>query len=144
MIKQQAHKKHLQIITNFDSEVITINTDERRLKQILVNLLNNAVKFTEEGRKIGINVLCDRKNNMVNFTIWDEGIGIAEKDMDRLFKSFTQIDSRLSRRYEGTGLGLALVARLTELLGGMISVESNSGKGSRFTVKLPIEYSPKE
>ncbi len=144
MIKQQAHKKHLQIITNFDSEVITINTDEKRLKQILVNLLNNAVKFTEEGKKIGINVLCDRKNNMVNFTVWDEGIGIAEKDMDRLFKSFTQIDSRLSRRYEGTGLGLALVARLTELLGGMVSVESTPGKGSRFTVKLPIEYSPKE
>jgi len=144
MIKQQAHKKHLQIITNFDSEVIIISTDERRLKQILVNLLNNAVKFTEEGGKIGLEVLCDRKNNRVNFTVWDEGIGIAEEDVGRLFKPFTQIDSRLSRRYEGTGLGLALVARLTELLGGMVSVKSVSGKGSRFTVTLPLEYGQKE
>jgi len=104
-----------------------------------VNLLINAVKFTPEGGKIGLEVIGDPEAEAVHFTVWDTGIGISPQDMERLFQPFVQLDSSLSRRYEGSGLGLALVRRLTELHGGGVSVESDGvpGKGSRFTISLP-------
>ena len=108
--------------------------DDRRLKQILVNLLNNAVKFTPNEGQIGLRVQGYAKDECLRFTIWDTGVGIAPEDMDKLFEPFVQIDSRLARQYEGTGLGLALVYRMTKLHGGSISVESEVGKGSCFTV----------
>jgi CheY-like chemotaxis protein/anti-sigma regulatory factor (Ser/Thr protein kinase) len=114
-----------------------IAADGRRLKQILVNLLSNAVKFTPDGGEIGLEVEEDRQGEVVRFTVWDTGIGIAAEDMERLFQPFVQVDSSLSRRYNGTGLGLALVHRLANMHGGDVSVESEVGVGSRFTVSLP-------
>ena len=114
-----------------------MQADERRLKQILVNLLSNAVKFTPEGGEIGLQVLGDVEQQIVHFIVWDTGIGIAQENIGRLFQPFVQLDSSLSRQYAGTGLGLALVRRLAELHGGSVSVESEVGKGSRFTVSLP-------
>ena len=111
--------------------------DERRLKQILVNLLNNAVKFTPIGGQIGLRVQGSTTDDLVRFMIWDTGVGIATEDMEKLFEPFVQIDSRLSRQYEGTGLGLALVYRMTKLHGGSVTVESEVAKGSYFTVSLP-------
>ncbi len=137
LIKQNAHKKRLEVHFSYDRSVTTINADERRAKQILVNLLSNAVKFTPEDGKIGLDVVGDPENHLVNIVVWDTGIGIAEEDMSRLFEPFVQLDSRLSREYAGTGLGLSLVSRMMALHNGSVSVESVVGKGSRFTISFP-------
>ncbi|MFN8444168.1 MAG: ATP-binding protein [Caldilineaceae bacterium] len=137
LIKQSAQKKNLQIEFTSDPQVYTIYADERRLKQILVNLLSNAVKFTPENGKIGLNVVGDVENQRVMFTVWDTGIGISEQNMAQLFQPFVQLDSSLARQHSGTGLGLALVYRMTRMHGGSITVESREGVGSQFTVALP-------
>jgi CheY-like chemotaxis protein len=95
------------------------------------------VKFTAEGGTIGLEVVGDAQQGLAHFTVWDTGIGISQEDVGRLFQTFVQLDSRLSRQYEGTGMGLALARQLTELHGGQISVQSEVGKGSRFTASLP-------
>ncbi|QDV39054.1 PAS domain S-box protein [Tautonia plasticadhaerens] len=111
--------------------------DERRVKQILVNLLGNAVKFTPEGGEIGLEVEGDRARGELRFTVRDTGIGIAQHDLEAIFQPFRQLDSRLARSYSGTGLGLALVRRMAEMHGGDVSARSEPGQGSRFTVRLP-------
>jgi signal transduction histidine kinase len=136
-IKLMAQKKRIEIFSNFDYSVTMLQADEHRLRQILVNLLTNAVKFTPEGGQVGLEIKGEAGQGRVNFIVWDTGIGIAADQMGYLFKPFIQLDAKLSRRYEGTGLGLALVARLVEMHGGGISVESQVGQGSRFTVSLP-------
>jgi PAS domain S-box-containing protein len=137
LTKQLAHKKRLKVFQTFDSTVKRLPADERRLKQILVNLLSNAIKFTPEGGKIGLEVVGDEAQQAVHFAVWDTGVGIAQEDMQWLFQPFVQLDSSLARQQGGTGLGLSLVSRLIELHGGGISVESEVGQGSRFTVSLP-------
>jgi PAS domain S-box-containing protein len=136
-IRQSAQKKSLKVSTSYASDVSQILADERRLKQILVNLLSNAVKFTPEGGSIGLEMCGHASDRCVELTVWDTGIGIAEEDMPRLFKPFVQLDSSLSRAYNGSGLGLSLVLRMTELHGGSVAVASEPGKGSRFSVYLP-------
>ncbi len=137
LIKQLAHKKQIQVSTRFENSKTALDADERRLKQILVNLLSNAIKFTPEGGKIGIEVSDDDRQETVHFCVWDTGIGISQDDMRKLFQPFVQLDSSLSRQYAGTGLGLSLVSRMTELHGGSVSLDSTVGQGSRFTVSLP-------
>jgi len=137
MVKDPAHKKKIGISLAVDETVDVLTADERRVKQILVNLLSNAVKFTPEAGKIGLQVVGDRLNHQVRFTVWDTGIGVSADEQPRLFKPFSQLDSGLARKYEGTGLGLALVKRLTEMHGGSVGVVSQPGQGSRFTVSLP-------
>ncbi len=143
LVKQQSYKKRLNVSSIFDSAVTNVQADERRLKQILVNLLSNAVKFTPDGGTIGLEVVGNATEQTVHFIVWDTGIGIGPEGMKRLFggsegpRPFVQLDSSLSRQYEGTGLGLSLVYRMTEMHGGSVSVESEVGKGSRFTVSLP-------
>ena len=137
LVKDSAHKKRLRLSLNFDESVGVLISDERRLKQILVNLLSNAVKFTPEGGEVALEVAGDRAGRQVCFTVRDTGIGISPEDLARLFQPFVQLDSRLSRNYPGTGLGLALVKRLATLLGGHTRVDSQPGVGSRFTVVLP-------
>lgn len=138
-VRQQAFNKKQEIFTEIGDNIKDIKVDERRVRQILINLLNNAVKFTPEGGKITLKVEVkefDFLENLV-FSVRDTGIGIAPEDMPKLFQSFVQIDSSLNRAQEGTGLGLVLVQRIVELHGGSISVESELGKGSCFTVRLP-------
>jgi signal transduction histidine kinase/DNA-binding response OmpR family regulator len=137
LVKQIAFKKQLKTYSGIDNALATIQADERRLKQILVNLLSNAVKFTPEGGEIGLEVVADQEREAVHFTVWDTGVGISQEDMARLFQPFVQLDSSLSREHAGTGLGLALVRRLTEMHGGGVTLESEVGQGSRFTVSLP-------
>ncbi|NTU81178.1 MAG: response regulator [Chloroflexales bacterium] len=139
MVAQIALTKHISVSSNRDGLVAVGWGDERRLKQVLVNLLSNAVKFTPEGGKVGLEVDGDTAERTLTFTVWDTGIGIAADDLPKLFQPFVQIDSSLSRQYEGTGLGLALVLRLTEAHGGSVAVESTPGQGSRFRVILPWE-----
>ncbi|MBN1218054.1 MAG: response regulator [Anaerolineae bacterium] len=136
-IKQAALKKDIRISFTLDNSVPILQVDERRFKQILVNLLSNAVKFTPEGGQVGLEVVGDPEQQQVHFTVWDTGIGITPEGLERLFEPFTQLDSRLARQYSGTGLGLALVDRMTKMHGGQVSVQSKVGEGSRFTCSFP-------
>ncbi len=137
IIQETTRKKQQQIVTRFDPPVKMIEADPRRLKQILVNLLSNASKFTPKGGTIGLEVMGNVEKQRVQFVIWDTGIGIKSEDIPRLFTPFVQLDSSLARQHTGTGLGLSLVYRLTEMHGGSVSVESEPGEGTRFTVCLP-------
>jgi signal transduction histidine kinase len=137
MIRQAALKKQLRIDVHIDTVSTHIQADGRRLKQMLMNLLSNAVKFTPEAGAIGLLVTEDAPSQAIHFTVWDTGIGIAPEEQRRLFQPFVQVDSSLSRAHEGTGLGLALVHKMAKLHGGMVSLESEPGKGSRFTLTLP-------
>ncbi len=137
MIKQAAHVKQIEVTTQYDPEVVFLEVDERRLKQILVNLLSNAVKFTPDKGNVSLRVKGDQARKVVYFVVSDTGIGIPKTDLDRLFEPFVQLDSRLARQYNGTGLGLALVQRLTKLHDGRVSVKSEEGKGSQFVIALP-------
>jgi PAS domain S-box-containing protein len=142
-IQQVAHKKNIQLSSRLDPQVHHVLADGRRLKQMLINLLNNAVKFTPEGGQVGLEVMRSgddqqSTHHQVLFVVWDNGIGIPQEKQSLLFRPFVQLDGSLSRKYEGTGLGLALVAAMAELHGGSISVQSaGPGQGSRFTLALP-------
>jgi signal transduction histidine kinase len=118
----------------------SVHVDARKCKQMVYNLLANAVKFTPDGGSV---LLAARrlKAGYFEFSVSDTGIGIAQKDQQRLFLPFEQLDGSLVRKYEGTGLGLSMVKRLAELHGGTVSVSSVPGRGSRFAVRLPLEPS---
>ncbi len=137
LVQQQAREKQLELVVSVDEMIKNVWADRRRLKQVLVNLLSNAVKFTPEGGQVGLEVTGDVEQQVVRFTVWDTGVGIASEDIERLFRPFVQLDSSLSRQHEGTGLGLALVYRLTDMQGGSVAVESEHGQGSRFIISLP-------
>ncbi|HQX01838.1 MAG TPA: response regulator, partial [Anaerolineales bacterium] len=137
MIKELAQKKNLKVAFEVIGPVDVVLGDERRLKQSLVNLLSNAVKFTPADSHIGLEVCGHPQENEVTFTVWDKGVGIAREDIQYLFKPFVQLDSGLTREYQGTGLGLALVAQMMRLHGGRVELESEVGEGSRFTITLP-------
>ena len=137
LVREAAHQKDIHLTSRVDEQLETLPGDERRLKQVLVNLLSNAVKFTPEHGAVGLDVEGDAVRQTIRFTVWDAGIGISPDDLPRLFQPFVQLDSGLARAHGGTGLGLALVYRMTEMHGGCVSVESEPGKGSRFTVSLP-------
>jgi signal transduction histidine kinase/CheY-like chemotaxis protein len=146
-VRTQAMQKDIAITFDYDHQTARFMADPKRLKQILVNLLTNAVKFTPAGGRIGLSVTSPAGENAVQFTVWDTGIGIAPENERKLFRAFSQIDSGLTRAQEGTGLGLVLVARLVELHGGSVRIESKLGQGSRFIVSLPqsaVLASPRE
>lgn len=135
LIRPHADQKSLTLELDIAADVGTIASDPQRLRQILLNLLSNAAKFTPEGGAIGLRAR--RAGDAVDLTVWDTGIGISAADQELLFQPFSQLDTRLARRYDGTGLGLALVAHLVAMHGGRIDVESSPGQGSSFTVHLP-------
>jgi len=139
-IQEQAEKKKLSLDWAIDPTATLIYADMRRLKQILFNLLSNAIKFTESG-KIGLKV--KKTESAIEFSVSDTGIGIAKADLSKLFQPFRQLDNQLDRRYEGTGLGLALSQKLAQLHGGHITVSSDLGKGSCFTLCLPLRTYPR-
>ncbi len=152
-VRHQAVQKQIQLSLTVQTHVSQLLVDECRLRQILINLLNNAVKFTPAGGSVILvvqqensepyphvpllSVTTATQTEWISFCVIDTGIGIAAQDMGKLFQSFVQIDSSLNRQYAGTGLGLALVRRITELHGGTVSVSSEVGQGSCFTVRLP-------
>ena len=138
-VKTQAFKKSITITYIPEPFVSRIFADPRRLKQILVNLLINAVKFTSENGRITLRVNADLEHDLIQFAVIDTGIGITPENLQRLFQPFVQVDSSLTRQYEGTGLGLTLVQKLTDLHGGSVQVESKFGEGSSFTINLPCK-----
>lgn len=167
MLKEKAMKHGIKMSIDISSDAdIEIKADERKLKQIMFNLLSNAVKFTPDGGSVTVQArrgsLQDeaeaisrgeiprsaRNDNLgtdfVEISVIDNGIGIKPEDMAKLFKPFSQIESAYTKTYEGTGLGLALTKRLVEFHGGRICVESEFGKGSKFTFMIPIFCSTKE
>ncbi len=134
LTQMKATDKGLAFIVNYQYPVPTyINTDPVRLKQILVNLCGNAIKFTEQGH-VHVNVAYDRFNDVLSLEVCDSGIGLSDDEMDRLFQEFQQADTHIHRKYGGTGLGLALSQHLASLLGGKITVASKKGVGSKFTL----------
>lgn len=133
MLKLPAREKRLSI--ELDCDPIRFEADERRLHQVLHNLLSNAIKFSSEGSRIGVSA--QGQGEIVEIVVWDEGRGIAPDWLDRIFEPFEQVESGDSELGEGAGLGLAIVKRIVDLHGGQVSVESELGVGSRFSVRLP-------
>ena len=137
-IKAVAQKRKIHVDVAISPEIREVTLDQQKFKQILHNLLSNAVKFTESGGVVRIRVQPQDAHHF-KLVIKDTGIGIKSEDLPRLFQDFQQLDSGSSRRYEGSGLGLALTKGLVELQGGTISVESQYGVGTTFLVVLPKE-----
>ncbi|MCP5102926.1 MAG: response regulator [bacterium] len=142
MVAPKAHKKGLELVTSIDPEIPEeVLGDSARLHQILLNLSNNAVKFTDSGEILISVQVTEKKENEIKllFEIEDTGIGIPEEGRVDLFKSFSQLDATTTRKYGGTGLGLAISKKLTELLQGDIGVESRQGEGSTFWFTVVFE-----
>lgn len=144
----RAMERRLSLCGVFATDVpCRVCGDAGRLRQILLNLIGNALKFTEKGG-VKVEVALDfddriKEQYLVRMTVIDTGIGIPEERMDRLFQSFSQVDSSSARKYGGTGLGLKISERLTHLMGGEIGVQSREGKGSSFWIALPFGYAVK-
>jgi len=160
IIKERAAERRIGLELEAASDLGDIRVDVRKVKQILYNLLSNAVKFTEDGGHVVLRLdrvpgaevgqtagswversFAAADNEFAEFlriSVSDDGIGISKDDLERLFQPFSQIDSGLARKFEGTGLGLAMVKLLTELHGGAIALESAEGEGSRVTLWLPV------
>jgi PAS domain S-box-containing protein len=138
LVATQLRQKNLALTVKAPPPDVVLVTDPLWLRQILVNLLTNGVKFTEKG-EVGISAVSS--GDTVTFEIWDTGIGIPAKFLDRIYDPFWQAEQRMTRRYGGAGVGLAVAHRLSLLLGGKISVASAVGVGSRFVVNLPVQPS---
>jgi signal transduction histidine kinase/PAS domain-containing protein len=138
VIEPLARQKDLVLDVTLPERSPMLHTDGEKVRQILVNLLGNAVKFTDDGQ---VNVAVARRNGEVRVDVRDTGIGISESDRSRLFQPFTQLDSGLTRRHGGTGLGLYNSSCLARLIGGRIEVESAPGRGSTFSLIFPARYS---
>ncbi len=136
------NKSSVILTTHIDNKIpAKLIGDEIRVKQILLNILSNAIKFTRVGN-IHFSATSEHSDGktMLTFVVKDTGIGIKKEDMEKLFMQFERVDTKKNRNIEGTGLGLAITKQLCEMMGGSISVESEVGKGSTFTIKLPQKY----
>ena len=135
-VRARALRDGIRLAKDIDPGLAEFEADERKLKQILVNILSNAVKFTPEGGRVEVRAAL--ADDGVEISVTDTGIGIALEDQEAIFEEFRQVGSDYARKREGTGLGLALTKRLVELHGGEIRVDSAPGKGSTFMVTLPV------
>jgi signal transduction histidine kinase len=132
------------VLSNSELKLDSLQTDPNRFRQILVNLIGNAIKFTETGAITVAMKTTSHNGDNLNIEIIDTGIGIAEEKLDKLFDEFTQADASTTRQYGGTGLGLAICKKLCKLLGGEIYVKSVSGEGSTFGLNFPYDANPKQ
>jgi PAS domain S-box-containing protein len=146
-VNQQAIAKQIRIDIDLPTDITYLWIDERRMRQVLINLLNNAIKFTPNGGKVILSVrLAPSQNSPQSmgssfcFSVIDTGIGIAQADLSKLFQPFIQLDSNLNRKYNGTGLGLVIVKQIAELHNGYVSIDSEVGKGSCFSVTIPQNH----
>ena len=137
MLRPQAEKKNIELKTQYDSALPLIKQDAAKLRQVLSNLLSNAIKFTPEGGRVMLKAHAE--GNEIVLTVSDTGVGIAPEDQETIFDKFRQAGNPLTREHEGTGLGLSIVRELCKLLGGDVSLKSELGRGSTFTIRLPRE-----
>jgi PAS domain S-box-containing protein len=137
IVQGTVERKHQRISYSRDERCTRMRANERALKQILVNLLGNAVKFTPTDGTLSLDVMTDPASMTIRFQVSDTGVGIGAQDLERLFRPFVQLDSGPTRARQGSGLGLALAKKLAELHGGTIEAESALGEGSRFTLVMP-------
>ena len=139
-VRGVAAKKEIGVEYTTPMPGLQVFADEQRLKQMLVNLLGNAVKFTPNGGYVTLSVTADPNAQLIHFAVQDTGPGIVPAEQVRLFQPFIQVDSQLSRQHEGSGLGLALVKRLAEQHGGTVRLDSTGipGQGCCFTISLPL------
>ncbi len=142
-VKQAAAKKQIAVELQSAGPMSDVVVDERRLRQVLINLLTNAVKFTPDGgritMRISLTAAASGPSSILQLAVSDTGIGIATDSLDKLFQPFIQVDGDLNRQHAGTGLGLALVKRITEHHGGTVRVASTLGQGSCFTIEIPCQ-----
>lgn len=131
-----AKKKKINLEFKLEEDVRTITADENKIKTVFYNLISNAIKFTPESGDIKVSV--SNENQMLKASVKDTGIGMERSDMDKLFQPFSQIDSALTRKFEGVGLGLIIVKEFVEMHGGSIQVESEINRGSDFTFMIPM------
>src|SRR5204862_7515802 len=136
LVRERAQRHGIQLASDIDARLSEFQADERKVKQILVNLLTNAVKFTPDGGSI--DVTARREPDAVVIAVRDTGIGIAPGDHQAVFEEFRQVGRDYTKKQEGTGLGLTLTKKFVELHGGRIWVESEPGKGSTFTFTIPV------
>ncbi|MEW6079980.1 MAG: ATP-binding protein [Thermodesulfobacteriota bacterium] len=134
LVTPLAEKKGIDLKLDIAENVDAVTMDQRRLEQVIINLLNNAVKFTEKGYVL---LSCRNDNDHYAVSVSDTGIGIRDEAIPALFQPFHQVDNGLTRKHEGTGLGLSISKKLIEMMGGTIKVQSQWGKGSTFTIRLP-------
>ena len=134
----QASQLNVKLTTEFDPDLDYIIADGQRFKNIMFNLVDNAIKFSKQGGGT-VTIITEKVDNAARFSVLDNGIGIKEEDMAKLFLSFQQIDTGNTRKYGGTGLGLAITKQLVEMHGGRIWVESKFGEGSKFTFLIPLK-----
>lgn len=136
-LEPQVAKKGLKLMTEISNLDITLVSDERRIEQVLLNLISNAIKFSDQGTiliKVGV------EGKFAVTQVIDEGLGIAKEDIVKLFQPFVQLEGGLNRKHEGTGLGLTISKSLIEKLGGTIMVKSETGRGSNFTFTIPLKF----
>lgn len=136
-VNHLAFQKNIHLSLQIPEELEPIQVDERRIRQVFINLLTNAIKFTKEGGKVWMEVQPNSTNKYIFFSVVDTGIGMLSDDLFKLFQPFMQVENSSTHRSTGSGLGLVMVQRIVELHGGTVHAESQLGKGSRFTVKLP-------
>jgi signal transduction histidine kinase len=132
---EQPEKSHLSFRCDIATDLPPLHTDPMKLKLVVRNLLNNAFKFTEQGSVV---MTAQQRDSGIDITVTDTGVGIAAESLPIIFEPFRQADASMSRRYGGVGLGLHIVRRLLDVLGGSIQVESAVGHGSTFRVRLPL------
>jgi signal transduction histidine kinase len=136
LVRERAQRHGITLGLEVDPRLGEFRADERKFKQIVLNLLSNAVKFTPDGGKV--HVLATEMDGKIEIAVQDTGIGIAAGDHEAVFEEFKQVGRDYTRKAEGTGLGLALTKRFVELHGGAIRLQSTPGKGSTFTITLPV------
>jgi protein-histidine pros-kinase len=138
-LRTLAEGKNLKLEIVLPEHEINVRTDRRSLTQILINLTNNAIKFTQRGTvRLQLHEREENGELTADISVSDTGLGIRKEDQPKLFQAFTQVDNSSTRAYEGTGLGLHVSQKLALMIGGSISFESEYGRGSMFTVSLPL------
>lgn len=142
VLRAAAARKQVSLSVHMSPGIPLVVADARRLKQILVNLIDNGIKFTAEGGSVGLEVGLDAAASTLELSVWDTGQGIAAADIAKLFKPFAQLEPGLNRKHQGAGMGLMMAERLATLHSGWLSVVSELGRGSRFTVHLPLHRGP--
>jgi signal transduction histidine kinase len=139
MFKEKAMKHNIKVKAEVEEGIENIEADERKIKQVMFNLLSNAFKFTPDGGSVSVRARRIEAGDFVEISVEDTGIGISEEDQKKLFQPFQQLETVLSKKHPGTGLGLAICKSIVELHGGRIWVESEVGKGTRFIFTIPVK-----